>query len=554
MQKHKVKIGKFLLGEEQKVYIQSMTNASPSDVDGTVKQVIALANAGADIVRISVPSIKNVRDFAKIKQKLLKTGINIPLIADVHFNYKVALQLTKYADKIRINPGNYVDNNGDINVLKERFLPLVNLCKTYNVTLRIGANHGSLSKYILQKYGNTPKGMLESIKDFLNICIDVDFFNVVVSMKASDVTTMIEASRLLQKYMEKINHIFPQHLGVTEAGEGIDGVIKSSMGIAPLLSENIGHTIRVSLTGNPVKEINYAQKIASFFSIKDKVRDVIILNKSEDKQNSHFYFVSEYTETKHADFIFLKDGNVKTKPEKTYITFPEFADDSKNYYPLFSSFDEFSDSNKKSRKYNFVLINAGEKIKTNNKRNNVIFVISINIHDNINKIKQNFLKTYESIKQQLVILKQDFDLSFDDFAVKASGISSIFLKEKLVSGIWMTNTKISYEETESISLKILQALKIKITQPDYVSCPSCGRTLFDIEKITKEIKQKTKHLPPVSIAVMGCIVNGPGEMQNSKYGIVGASKNKAHIYKNGEIVKKNININNVVDELLKIIE
>jgi len=482
-----VQIGNIALGGKNPVRIQSMTTTNTMDTTATVAQVKELALAGCDYVRITTQTIKEAENLKNIKDDLQKDGLNIPLIADVHFNPKVAEVAACYAEKVRINPGNYIDIQNDsssknyqdtsysIKRISENIAPLLNICKQYNTAIRIGTNHGSLSQRILFMYGNTAHGMVESIMEFVQICNQLDFHNLVLSLKASNARTMIEANMLLVNRLSDLGLNYPLHLGVTEAGSEDEGRVKSAAGIGYLLAHGIGDTIRVSLTENPIEEIPVALNLVEFFGLKKDITKEItseIVNFPKSKIKPPLVVTSKYSS--------LSDLSA----EKQYITEKQQSNDS---------------------------------------------LISI----------QKF--KYQSI-------------SYNDLIIRATVEASVILLKQETYGIWIENQSITTADNlAKLTLNILQVLGLRITKTEYIACPTCGRSTINVIKQLEEVKKQTSQLPGLKIAVMGCMVNGPGEMADAHYGFVGSGKEKVNIYKGKKIIHKNVSQENAVATLVSLI-
>lgn len=445
------KVGNITIGGNSPIRVQSMTTTQTTDTEGSVEQAIRIINAGGELVRLTTQGTREAENLQNIKLSLVDRGFNTPLVADVHFNPNVADVAAKYVEKVRINPGNYVDPArtfkeleytdaeyaDEIEKIRRRFIPFLEICKENKTAIRIGVNHGSLSDRIMCRYGNTPEGMVESCMEFLRICVEQNFTDVVLSIKASNTTVMVQTVRLLVKQMDKENMSFPIHLGVTEAGEGEDGRIKSAVGIGALLGEGIGDTIRVSLSEAPEREIPVAVKLVEY---------------------------AEESATKRAE---AKAG---IKDETIYL---EYNEESLEDLQLKAAMD------------------AGA-------------------------------------------------LLIDGYA-----------KDLIIKN---SNNHISAEQLVNTANAILQAARIRFTKPEYISCPGCGRTLYNLEETIAKIKQATSHLVGVKIAIMGCIVNGPGEMADADFGYVGAGRGKISLYKGKECVEKNIPEEDAVKKLLNLIE
>ncbi len=480
-----VHIGNVALGGKNPVRIQSMTNTNTMDTVATAEQIIELAQAGCDFVRITTQNIKEAENLKHIKDRLQKAGMNLPLIADVHFNPKVAEVAAQFIEKVRVNPGNYLSqknvhtsNNDVLEQIAENLTPLLNICKHYNTAIRIGTNHGSLSERILYKYGNTARGMVESLMEFVEVCYQNDFHNLVLSLKASNVVTMIEANMLLVNRLSEAGYNYPIHLGVTEAGSGEEGRIKSAAGIGYLLAHGIGDTIRVSLTENPREEVPVAQKLVRFFGQR-------------------------------------KDMTKQISPEIVY--FPKSKFKIKPPVVITSKYSSFSDL-------------AYEK--------------------------QPVIELHQSTEELFYIHKFSYSgIGYGDLLLVASVEVTASLLKHNIDGIWIENLDAtSSDKLAKLSLNILQVLGLRITKTEYIACPTCGRSTINVIKQLEKVKAQTSHLPGLKIAVMGCAVNGPGEMVGAHYGFVGSGKGKVNIYKGGDVVQKNILEEMAVGTLISLIK
>ena len=498
----KVLIGNIVIGGGSKIKIQSMTTTNTLDIEATSQQIMALSDNGCDIVRAAVQGSQEAFACEKIKNILVKKGYAIPLVADIHFFYKTALIASDFVDKIRINPGNFIDKRANFQnkvlteneytneLLKteEKLLLLVEKLKKNKCALRIGVNHGSLSDRIMSKYGNTPYGMIISAIEYIEICRKYDFENIVLSMKSSSVKIMIEAYRMLTDEFCRLNYNYPIHLGVTEAGEGLEGEIKSSIGIGSLLIDGIGDTIRVSLTDNPINEIKPAQKL---IKLHESYKDINLEKpKILENKNSFLAYLNEDIEknidmnilNNDENFIFLND----------VIKQSSFKDVVLNYaFPIVKKVREF----KKNKDTRLLLNIKNLKLEL----------------ENIAEIGLLFIDGYID---GLVIDKSQKD----------------------------------------IALNILQACNKKNVKTEFISCPGCGRTLFDIQKAVRILKEKVPSIPNLKIAIMGCLVNGPGEMQDADFGYVGKGTNKVDLYIGKQVYEKDINSEEAVEKLLKLIE
>ena len=580
-----VKIGKVFIGSDHSIKTQSMTTASTMDTDKSVDEAIRIIQAGGKLVRFTAPNINEAKNLLNIKNALVAKGYDDPLVADIHFTPNAALEASKIVEKVRINPGNYVDKKkfevkeyddksyqDELLKIEEKFIPLINSCKENKVAMRIGTNHGSLSDRVMNRFGDTPLGMVESAMEFLRICKQNDYDQIVLSMKSSNPIVMIHAYRLLVKSMENENMHYPLHLGVTEAGDGLDGRIKSALGIGTLLTEGIGDTIRVSLTEDPEFEIPAAEKILEKIdSISEKIR-----LKNTDKRA--FSFFKRETESiknigeknppivisnssndfegNFPDYLFIDDFDNLDDSKKYIIEGKDWNENlSKNIFPYFNSLKDFRKSEAVSNTLNFIEIELSKITNTimQTFSNNVVIVLNV---DNANR--HDLLSAFNFLEEKRikipVILKGSYQSSdFEKVAIDASiDIGSILL-EGMGNGIWI-QTKDFDSKINELSFLILQNTRTRIFKTDYISCPSCGRTKFDLQETTALVKEHTNHLKGLKISVMGCIVNGPGEMADADYGYVGSGDGVISLYKGKELVKRNISSEQAVDELIQLIK
>jgi len=442
-----VSVGGTAIGGSNPIRLQSMTTTATMDTQGCIEQAIRIIEAGGELVRMTTQGTREAENMRLIREGLTARGYNTPLVADVHFNPAVADVAARYVEKVRINPGNYVDPARtfrhleytdaeyaqEIQRIRDRFIPFLNICREHGTAIRIGVNHGSLSDRIMSRYGNTPAGMVESCMEFLRICVEQQFMNVVISIKASNTVVMIDTVRLLVKEMDREGMAFPIHLGVTEAGEGEDGRIKSAIGIGALLAEGIGDTIRVSLSEAPEREIPVARKLVDYAAVSAQVR------------------------------------------------------------------------------------------------------ASAHIENGILELSYN-------------------DSSLEDFQLHAAMDAGALLIDGKAADLKLTNPNMTASQIKSTEDAILQGARIRFSKPEYISCPGCGRTLYNLEDTIARIKAATGHLKGVKIAIMGCIVNGPGEMADADFGYVGAGRGRISLYRGKECIEKNIPEENAVEHLLELIE
>ena len=580
-----VKIGKVFIGSEHSIKTQSMTTASTMDTNQSVDEAIRIIKAGGKLVRFTAPNINEAKNLLNIKKALVGKGYDNPLVADIHFTPNAALEASKIVEKVRINPGNYVDKKkfevkeyddasyqDELLKIEEKFIPLINSCKQNDVAMRIGTNHGSLSDRIMNRFGDTPLGMVESAMEFLRICKQNDYDQIVLSMKSSNPIVMIHAYRLLVKSMEDENMHYPLHLGVTEAGDGLDGRIKSALGIGTLLTEGIGDTIRVSLTEDPEFEIPAAEKILekidsfskkvrlkntnkrafSFFkretesieNVGDKNPPIVISNNPNDFEGNF------------PDYLFVNDLSNLDNSKKYIIEAKDWNKNlSKNIFPYFNSLKDFRKSESVSDILNFVEIDLS-KVKNTIMQtfsNNVVIVLDVD-----NNRRHDILSAFNFFEEKRikipVILRGNYQSSdFEKVAIDASIDLGSILLEGMGNGIWIQAMDFEPKINE-LSFLILQNTRTRIFKTDYISCPSCGRTKFDLQETTALVKKHTNHLKGLKISVMGCIVNGPGEMADADYGYVGSGDGIISLYKGKELVKRNISSEDAVDELILLIK
>ena len=610
-----VKVGSIAIGGKNPIHIQSMTTANTMNTSATVDESIRMIDAGCKLVRITAPSKKDAENLANIKNELRLKGYKTPLVADIHYTPNAAEIAAKIVEKVRINPGNYADKkkfeeidytdesyNNELLRIEEKFTPLVQICKQNNTSMRIGTNHGSLSDRILSRYGDTPKGMVESALEFIRICRKHDYHNIVISMKASNTRVMVYAYRLLVNEMIKEGMKYPLHLGVTEAGEGEDGRIKSAVGIGTLLSEGIGDTIRVSLTEAPEHEMPVAQKILDHFknihnhkkiaetkqhqidyfqykkrktfqveNIGNKNVPIVISDLSNRKkitQASFFSLGYRYSvpldkwhiSEMASDFIYIGENEINFEIPGTLRIISNYSSWKKHKigFPIFN-LKEYEKIKDFSETLNFLKIYDHEitpfliDILKNNK-SLVIFLESENINC-IAAMRKFFFELMEEKIENPIIISRKYEFNDDEqLQISASIDIGSLLIDGLGDGICISSNNCSNKMLNSISFGILQASRTRISKTEYISCPSCGRTLFDLQETTAKIRKVTDHLKGVKIGIMGCIVNGPGEMADADYGYVGTGPGKITLYKEKTVVKKNVPESKAVDALIDLIK
>ena len=614
-----VNIGDLKLGGLNPIRIQSMTTTDTMDTDATVEQSIRMINAGCELVRITAPSINEAKNLEVIKKALLAKGYKTPICADIHFTPNAAEFAARVIEKVRVNPGNYADKKKfeeidytdaayelELERIRKRFTPLVNICKEYGTAMRIGTNHGSLSDRILSRYGDTPLGMVESALEFLRICEDNNYYNIVISMKASNTQVMVQAYRLLVAKMMSTGRNYPLHLGVTEAGDGEDGRIKSAVGIGTLLEDGLGDTIRVSLTEEPEFEMPVARMLAERYSHRHLHKEITPIehklpyNPYEYNRNvtqetinignhnvprviADFSMKAEVTAASlfgvgynysvpldkwnltdmAVDYLFLGDNGIDFEiPGTLGLIYNSTSwikhKDQNRSYPLFCG-NEYYSALEKSSTLNFVAVDIDtlrpEFIDQIKKEKNVCLILdAFNTHTMPELRRMAITLKQQDCKLPYVIKCNYKDLNEEQFQLYSSTDLGGLLLDGFGDGIWIKQKDcVSTRVCNSTAFGILQATRTRISKTEYISCPSCGRTLFDLQETTQKIRERTDHLKGIKIGIMGCIVNGPGEMADADYGYVGTGPGKISLYKGKEVVKKNVTSETAVDELIDLI-
>jgi (E)-4-hydroxy-3-methylbut-2-enyl-diphosphate synthase len=648
-----VKVGNLIIGGGHPIRVQTMTTTDTMDTEKTVEQVIRCIEAGAELVRITAPSKTEAENLAAIKASLKEKGYTTPIVADIHFTPNAAEIAATIIEKVRVNPGNYVDKKKfeqieytdeeyieEIERIRERFSPLVLICKEHGTAMRIGTNHGSLSDRIMSRYGDTAIGMVESAMEFLRIARSLDYHQIILSMKSSNPQVMVQAYRLLiQQMQNEFNECYPLHLGVTEAGDGEDGRIKSAVGIGTLLEDGIGDTIRVSLTEDPELEIPVCKDLVKRYpGNRVKGVDMILpltslpyspfeykrretIQVSTIGSNSVPVVIADYSNKKEllpahlnaigyiydeaidkwtitdaaADFIYSPNELLSFDLPGTLrvITSPalwETATDTQKYLPLFN-FKTYFQAAKKSESINFVEVDCygskngirDEQLVSISKDPTVVFCLSSTLSHAMPAVRRMMMRMMELKIQSPVILVTDSAWQSTDehlihFATEAGALLldgfgdgiCIGLQGKQVEAVSIENEadadsgKVSgrnYYNNNSVeqflnstAFGILQATRTRISKTEYISCPSCGRTLFELQETTAKIRAVTSHLKGLKIAIMGCIVNGPGEMADADFGYVGSGVGKITLYKGKEVMKRNIDSAVAVDELILLLK
>lgn len=618
-----VSVGGIPLGGNNPVRIQSMTTTDTMNTEATVEQTLRMVNAGCEYVRITAPSINEAKNLENIKHELKKRGCAVPLIADIHFTPNAAEIAARIVEKVRVNPGNYADKKNfhqieytdaeytqELERIRERFSPLVKICKEYGTAMRIGTNHGSLSDRIMSRFGDSPLGMVESALEFVRICEELNYYNIVLSMKSSNPQVMVHAYRLLINKMISAGMNYPLHLGVTEAGDGEDGRIKSAVGIGTLLEDGIGDTVRVSLTEPPECEAPVAIALVSRY--KERKNSKEILELKEPVKNPFTYEKSETFETASiggttvpkvvADFSSRNNINItdlasvgytynaesdKWKMNdmsadilfagKNVLSFEAPAglkiiydfDIWKNLkdktagFPLFTT-EQFIQTKEKSFVVNFVKTNIDDlqkdyfaKIQNDDK---VVFILETENENGTSEQRRYFFELLKRETKNPVIVKHSYrNINEELLRLYSSTDFGALLIEGFGEGVWIDAENIQTGQNlinfiNRTLFGILQAVRARISKTEYIACPSCGRTQFDLVEVTNKIRKRTEHLKGVKIGIMGCIVNGPGEMADADFGYVGSGGGRITLYKGKTVVKRNLSSDSAVDELILLIQ
>lgn len=586
-----VNIGGVSVGGDNPIRIQTMTDTDTSDTEAIVEQIIRLIKAGADYVRVTVKSIADAENLTNIKNKLSERGYNTPLIADIHFNPRLADIAAKSISKVRINPGNFYDKRAqfinkiysdeeykqELHKIEEQFIPFLRILKENNTALRIGTNHGSLSDRVMSRYGDTPSGMVESVMEFLRICKNEDFKNVVISIKSSNTRVMVYTVRLLNFKMRLEDMKYPLHLGVTEAGEGEDGRIKSAVGIGALLADGIGDTVRVSLTERPVREIPVALKLVNHvksYEGHEPITAPLIAqpNPFEYERRSTRpvlnmggeelpVVIADLGERSLQEMIPIRG---KLIPDY-FVSGNKILDIRGEEYPVITLEEYLFESTRWGR-MKFIRTNKMEFDRFMEKHPEIITKLkqtrkTVLILESLNKnpmaeLRAFFMSLETHIwKVPVVLFRRYNEDTLEDLQIKASvDLGGLFL-DGYGDGLCIANDSenITFTELKDLSFGILQASRMRTSKTEFISCPGCGRTLFDLHETTLKIKAHFKHLDHLKIGIMGCVVNGPGEMGDSDYGFVGAGNQRVNLYKGLKPIKRNIPYEDAVEELEQLI-
>ena len=553
-----VNVGGVKIGNGHTIKVQSMTNTGTMDTDGSVEQVIRIVDKGGELVRLTTQGNREAVNLGNIKEQLVARGYKVPLVADVHFNASVADTATRYADKVRVNPGNYVDTARtfkhidytdaeyaeELKRLRERFVAFLNLCKAEGKAVRVGVNHGSLSDRIMSRYGDTPSGVVESCMEFLRICRDEDFKDVVVSIKTSNTSMMVTTVRRLVRVMAEEGIAYPLHLGVTEAGDAEDGRIKSAVGIGALLADGIGDTLRVSLAEAPENEIPVAKELVDYVTVR--AGHAVI----EALPYDGFNYEEPVRRATSAVGI-VGGGNVPVIIGG--VTY------DKDVKADFLAADIDLQKVKNAVDGAFVAISLDDLTVENIERikalKDIVLVASSQHANPVGELRAVVHTLVNNGVVAPVIIRRAYnEKSVDTLRLKAASDLGVLLIDGLVDGIWLENSVGTATEINSIAFGILQATRARISKTEYIACPGCGRTMYDLQGTLARIKAATAHLKGLKIGVMGCIVNGPGEMADADYGYVGAARGKVSLYRKKECVEKNIPEEEAIEKLLQLIE
>lgn len=595
---NEVYVGATPMGGANPIRIQSMTNTVTMDTEACVEQAKRIIDAGGEYVRLTTQGVREAENMKNINIGLRSQGYNTPLVADVHFNPNVADVAALYAEKVRINPGNYVDPARtfksleytdeeyaqEIQKIRERFVKLLNICKENHTAIRIGVNHGSLSDRIMSRYGDTPEGMVESCMEFLRICVEENFSNVVISIKASNTVVMVKTVRLLAEQMEKEGMAFPLHLGVTEAGDGEDGRIKSALGIGALLADGLGDTIRVSLSEAPEAEIPVARKLVDYIIKREnhpyipgaEADDFCYTNPSRRKTQAvgniggdnlpvvvsvrlngnmdvneqfkpdYVYCGQNLPENRREDIGYIVDANVWNGEEGTYPAF--------NTQQIIGLHQIQSDI-----KFLFTTyMGLNEEVTACLRLHPEVVIIAQSNHPNRLGEYRGLVHqlTRQGLSNPVIFFQMYEESSVEDLQIKSAADMGALIFDGLTDGILLYNNSSAIADTklDETAFGILQAGRVRTSKTEYISCPGCGRTLYDLESTIARIKAATSHLKGLKIGIMGCIVNGPGEMADADYGYVGAGRGKISLYKRKECIEKNIPEEQAVEKLIELIK
>lgn len=595
-----VQIGGITLGGNHPIVIQTMTNTNTLDTEASASQCERVINVGAELVRLTAQGVREAENLQNIKSVLTQKGYTTPLSADIHFNPRAADAAAKIVEKVRINPGNFVDKsrtssgtefsdteyNAELEKIRDRFTSFINICREYNTAIRIGVNHGSLSDRIMSRYGDTPEGMVESCMEYLRVAVAENFTDIVISMKSSNTLLMTKAVRLLIDAMEKENFHFPLHLGVTEAGNGEDGRIKSAVGIGALLSDGIGDTIRVSLSEEPELEIPVAKKMIDYISLRDNHEQIkgdvfngfspfsterrksnIVKNVGGDSVPVVISDRSSSNDINIApdfipDFIYMGDKIPEKLSEQVkFIVDSEVWVERADIFPLFTVENiNRIDNPKYGETIKFVQLAYpqldSEMISILKTNRDVIVILKTDHQNGVGEQRAFFHKLLiENCLVPVVIQREYIEDDEENIQIKAGIDFGTLLLDGFGDGVMLSNSgTVDARGIDSCAFAILQAARVRTSKTEFISCPGCGRTLFDLQNTVALIKKHFSHLKHLKIGIMGCIVNGPGEMADADYGYVGAERGKISLYKKKDLVERSIPQDEAVERLIQLIK
>ena len=572
----KIQIGDLLLGGDEPVRVQSMANTDTNDIENSVAQCLRIVEAGGELVRFTTQGIREAESIGKIHAALREQGCNVPLVADIHFNANAADVAAQHVEKVRINPGNYVGTVkiGDLSdytdeefaleyqKIRARFIPFLDICKKNNTTIRIGVNHGSLSERMMNRYGDTSRGMVESCMEFLLICKEQNFDRVVISMKTSNTVMMVQTVRLLVEEMEQADLHFPLHLGVTEAGDGEDGRIKSAVGIGGLLADGIGNTIRVSLSEEPEAEIPVGRLLVSYISSRANHASIVALENTERSRFEYSRRVTHKVGNIGGEnvpvVIASSDGDHAVVPDYILCVDNVFAADGE-MYPVFtaSKIDALKEDDSAIKFLKLSYSNLTPELLQLLKDSKDVVVILQTDHQNGVGEQRAFFHTLLNAGCTVpVILHRAYEEDeLQQLQIKAAADLGVLFIDGFGDGIFLENDgSIAVEAINSVAFGILQASRVRVTKTEFISCPGCGRTMFKLQTVIARVKARTSHLKGLKIGIMGCIVNGPGEMADADYGYVGAGRGKVSLYKKKECLERNIPEDEAVEKLIELIK
>ncbi|MBQ5776480.1 MAG: 4-hydroxy-3-methylbut-2-en-1-yl diphosphate synthase [Bacteroidaceae bacterium] len=584
-----VNIGNTPLGGSHPIRIQSMTNTSTLDTPSSVEQCIDIIEAGAHYVRLTAQGVREAENLANIRQELRQRGYTTPLVADIHFNPHAADVAAENVEKVRINPGNFVDRiktfkqydytdeeyATELQRIRERFTPFINICKAHHTAIRIGVNHGSLSDRIMSRYGDTPQGMVESCMEFLRVCCDENFYDVVISIKASNTVIMVETVRRLIAAMDAEDMHFPLHLGVTEAGDSEDGRIKSAVGIGTLLAQGIGDTIRVSLSEDPQNEVPVAYKLADYITSREGHTPITgsrpdTYNPIQPQPRTTYachnigngqlpVVIGSACGKLNPDFIYTGQYMPQQEPAQPTIVDSAVYTTCNNVYPLFKA-SQIDNAASTDASIRFIEIECSEANETLLQRIAGIdrcVVILTSRHTNPVGDCQAVVDRMNiaGIKAPVIFKALYHEECAEDLQVKSGADLGALMIDHYGEGIWLENSgSVAAGNCTDYAFGILQAARLRTSKTEYISCPSCGRTLFNLQQTIARVKAATAHLKELKIGIMGCIVNGPGEMADADYGYVGCGPRRIALYKGKTCIERNIPEEEAVEHLINLIK